>query len=354
VTTTNATVPPPTPLAVRWDARSPHEYIDNYKIIQQVFEKKGIDKYIGACVCRHVATVPTTPSPRPFPPHSPPRPLPSRHPRTEVEKLMRGKYQDNLENMQWFKSFFEKNYSGQPYEPIARRAKGKGADSTSAFALTAAKRGPSHSEPAEENTAPAPRATKAPGTAPASAPAAAAAAAPASKSSSSSSAGPSTASSAGAAASTRAAGSKPATAGLGASGRHGSSPAGAGSSSAAMEALRGKVADLTQANGELTVSVESLEKERDFYFGKLRDIEILLQTYSGPDKCVAVERLRKKQRLATSPLCSHHLPSFLTPPPSSVCRATIDAVFKILYATEEDFVAVEGGEGAGDAAGAPA
>lgn len=28
---------------VRWDAKSPHEFIENYKIIQRVFEKKGID-----------------------------------------------------------------------------------------------------------------------------------------------------------------------------------------------------------------------------------------------------------------------------------------------------------------------
>lgn len=32
---------------VRWDAKSPHEFIDNYKVIQSVFEKKGIDKHIG-------------------------------------------------------------------------------------------------------------------------------------------------------------------------------------------------------------------------------------------------------------------------------------------------------------------
>lgn len=32
---------------VRWDAKSPHEFIDNYKVIQSVFEKKGVDKYLG-------------------------------------------------------------------------------------------------------------------------------------------------------------------------------------------------------------------------------------------------------------------------------------------------------------------
>ena len=32
---------------IRWDAK-PHECIDNYKIIQRVFSKNGVDKYIGA------------------------------------------------------------------------------------------------------------------------------------------------------------------------------------------------------------------------------------------------------------------------------------------------------------------
>jgi RP/EB family microtubule-associated protein len=55
----------------------------------------------------------------------------------------------------------------------------------------------------------------------------------------------------------------------------------------------------------LPPQVDSLEKERDFYFGKLRDVEILLQSYSGTD------------------------------------RPTVDALFKILYATDDaDFVSL--------------
>jgi hypothetical protein len=46
----------------------------------------------------------------------------------DVPRLVRAKYQDNLENMQWFKSFFEKNFAGGEYDPLARRAKGKGAE----------------------------------------------------------------------------------------------------------------------------------------------------------------------------------------------------------------------------------
>jgi RP/EB family microtubule-associated protein len=56
---------------------------------------------------------------------------------------------------------------------------------------------------------------------------------------------------------------------------------------------------------ELRASVESLEKERDFYFGKLRDIEILMQTYTGTD------------------------------------QQMVDTILKIMYATEEDFVSVD-------------
>ena len=65
---------------VRWDGKAPHEYIDNYKVIQAVFEKKGVDKYI------------------------------------DIEKLMRAKYQDNLENMQWFKV---RRGAGRPRRPRA-------------------------------------------------------------------------------------------------------------------------------------------------------------------------------------------------------------------------------------------
>ena len=76
---------------------------------------------------------------------------------------------------------------------------------------------------------------------------------------------------------------------------------------AALEAARAKIADLSGQVADLHLSVESLEKERDFYFGKLRDIEILLQTYTGPD------------------------------------AATASSITQILYATDDDFVAVDDG-----------
>jgi RP/EB family microtubule-associated protein len=34
---------------------------------------------------------------------------------------MKAKYQDNLEMLQWIKKFFDLNYSGAPYDAVARR-----------------------------------------------------------------------------------------------------------------------------------------------------------------------------------------------------------------------------------------
>lgn len=38
-----------------------------------------------------------------------------------VEKLVKGKFQDNFEFVQWFKKFFDANYDGKEYDPQAAR-----------------------------------------------------------------------------------------------------------------------------------------------------------------------------------------------------------------------------------------
>ena len=39
----------------------------------------------------------------------------------DVDKLVKAKYQDNLEFCQWIKRYFDLNYSGEPYNAVERR-----------------------------------------------------------------------------------------------------------------------------------------------------------------------------------------------------------------------------------------
>jgi microtubule-associated protein, RP/EB family len=38
-----------------------------------------------------------------------------------VEKLVKGRFQDNFEFVQWFKKFFDANYDGREYDAVAAR-----------------------------------------------------------------------------------------------------------------------------------------------------------------------------------------------------------------------------------------
>lgn len=39
-----------------------------------------------------------------------------------IDKLVKGRFQDNFEFLQWFKKFFDANYSGaEPYDALAMR-----------------------------------------------------------------------------------------------------------------------------------------------------------------------------------------------------------------------------------------
>ncbi|CAD2086078.1 EB1 homolog, putative [Plasmodium vinckei brucechwatti] len=74
----------------KWNAKMEYECIVNYKLIQSVFNKLGIKKDM------------------------------------DVDKLIKGKYQDNLEFLQWFKAFFERlvDYNNEQianYDPMERR-----------------------------------------------------------------------------------------------------------------------------------------------------------------------------------------------------------------------------------------
>ena len=70
---------------VNWKAKLEHEFIPNFKILQQAFIDCKIAKNI------------------------------------ELSKLIKGKYQDNLEFLQWMKRYFDEKKSSSDYDPIARR-----------------------------------------------------------------------------------------------------------------------------------------------------------------------------------------------------------------------------------------
>jgi RP/EB family microtubule-associated protein len=38
-----------------------------------------------------------------------------------VDRLVKGRFQDNFEFIQWFKKFFDANYNGSPYDPVNSR-----------------------------------------------------------------------------------------------------------------------------------------------------------------------------------------------------------------------------------------
>ncbi|XP_029452145.1 microtubule-associated protein RP/EB family member 3 isoform X1 [Rhinatrema bivittatum] len=70
---------------VKFQAKLEHEYIHNFKVLQAAFKKMNVDKIIP------------------------------------VEKLVKGKFQDNFEFVQWFKKFFDANYDGKEYDPLLAR-----------------------------------------------------------------------------------------------------------------------------------------------------------------------------------------------------------------------------------------
>ncbi|KAH7927643.1 hypothetical protein BV22DRAFT_1031539 [Leucogyrophana mollusca] len=157
---------------VKMNAKHEYEFVANFKVMQNVFKAKKIDK-----------------------------PIP-------VEKLVKCKMQDNLEFLQWIKRFWDSNYGGQGYDPVARR-RGAPTDSPATIAPLAGSRSGS------------------------------------------------------------------ASLGVGAGRSGGKTPisghrAGSTQPNEAVQALQAQLR-------EMSTHMEGLEKERDFYFSKLRDIEILAQ-----------------------------------------------------------------------------
>lgn len=76
---------------VNWGVKHDFQYLHNYKLLQQVFGKVNQPKYI------------------------------------DINKLIKGKYQDNLEFLQWMKGLFDESGAiDRDYDAIGRRSLGKG------------------------------------------------------------------------------------------------------------------------------------------------------------------------------------------------------------------------------------
>lgn len=194
---------------VNFEARNEYEFVDNYKILQRVFDKLNVSKTI------------------------------------EVSKLCKARPLDNLEFMQWFKTYYDgvALYGLPEYDPIARRAVAKGG--TKFFPGAGA--GNSSSAAAER------RPSTGSGSRPSSA------RTPVRKNS--------------------------ATAGRPASGSVSDEPSQATlrktsisqAEIAQAELIAAENAALSEKITGLKVEMEGVEKERDFYFSKLRDVETLCQ-----------------------------------------------------------------------------
>ncbi|KAF5194009.1 Microtubule-associated protein RP/EB family member 1C [Thalictrum thalictroides] len=166
---------------VNFDAKNEYEMIQNYKVLQDVFNKLKITKHI------------------------------------EVSKLVKGRALDNLEFMQWMKRYCDSVNGGllNSYNPLERREACKGSKEVSKRAAPI--------QPSAKSTTSAPK--------------------PHSSHNSR---------------------------------KNDSHPANPAAKVPRPTSSGGPVYD--EQITELKLSIDSLEKERDFYFAKLRDVEILCQT----------------------------------------------------------------------------
>ncbi|RKP04337.1 hypothetical protein CXG81DRAFT_5077, partial [Caulochytrium protostelioides] len=165
---------------VKFGAKHEYEYMANYKVLQNVLDKHGIDNAVP------------------------------------VERLMKCKFQDNLEFLQWLKKHWDQHYAGGTYDAVARRkgeAGGAGAGAPKRVG-TASKAGSASRSAATS--------------------------------------------------------------------RAGSSRLGAPSSATALADQRA-LAETREELAQMSAAFEQVEQEREFYFGKLREIEILVQAeLDGP------------------------------------------------------------------------
>ncbi|CAL9031247.1 PREDICTED: microtubule-associated protein RP/EB family member 1A [Prunus mume] len=195
---------------VNFDAKTEYDMIQNYKVLQEVFNKLKIEKHL------------------------------------EVNRLVKGRPLDNLEFLQWLKRYCDSVNGGimnENYNPVERRCKGgkdrypKGSQKSSKSLQANNLHNPGSGDTVGLNKTSGPKQGK---------PYAA---------------------------------------------------AGGANSSGEVQALSKEITDLK-------LSVDLLEKERDFYFAKLRDIEILCQTSELEElpMAVAIKKILYAADAKESPL----------------------------------------------------
>lgn len=237
---------------VNFNAKFEYEYVKNFKVLQEVFNKLGVDKFI------------------------------------DVQKLIKAKYQDNLEFLQWIKRYYDIHFPGDKYNAVERRKESKcaydgdsklgGPQELNAGGARASGKAESKGESA----------IGAPGRVKTTRPAAAAP--------------------------TKAASvlktvnrdiSKPIEkVNKPAEKSHQAAPA--AEAKLIENEYKAKIADMNQQIVQLKLTIDGLEKDRDFYFNKLREVEILCQNNSSD--------------------------------------SVVEDVLKILYATDDENFAADGGE----------
>ena len=255
--------------------RSDYEFINNYKLLQSAFNKNKVQRHV------------------------------------DVDKLIRAKYQDNLEFCQWLKAFFDQaGVVREDYNPAAVRARGKGGKKYNDFLQkTAAKHG-SKPLPAARNNrttttrstpAASPRnTTRTPATTTAKTRPSVTTGRPA----------PGAKATTTSRTTTQVKPKTPLS-----STENKNLPTSRAQKAAADAELVKKNLEMKQKMEEMETSLIEIEKERDFYFGKLRNVELMLQV--NQDKNFEGTDL----------------------------ETVVGNIFRVLYATaEEDVIVSDSGE----------
>ncbi|CAB3397864.1 unnamed protein product [Caenorhabditis bovis] len=202
---------------VKWNSRLELDWLANWKLVQTAWKNIGVEKVVP------------------------------------VDRLIKGKFQDNFEFLQWFKKLFDANYDGHEYDPVAAR----GGEDLPSDAPPAASKAPSRM-PAR-NVAAKPVTTVR--------------SANATSATRPSPARPTPTSRVGPAAASHSNGSRTAT-------QVAAQPTKPAQSNVDALQLKQMKEELEEVNRQLSESdnvIASLEKERDFYFSKLRAIEVICQ-----------------------------------------------------------------------------